>query len=70
MEKSKKVIIQVNQRWFDGWFEPKRKQYETKLGIRLSQNKFTEILAKQNRLRMPRQDMRLLGNLRRRNRGL
>jgi len=46
---AKKVVhIMANQLYFDRIFEPNRKKLEIQLGIRLSQAKFTEYLAKNN----------------------
>jgi hypothetical protein len=44
----KSVHIMANQLYFDRIFEPSRKKLELKLKIRLSQDKFTEYLAKNN----------------------
>ena len=45
---AKVVHIMANQLYFDRIFEPNRKKLETQLGIKLSQAKFTEYLAKNN----------------------
>lgn len=42
------VHIVVDENYFDTVFEPKRKSLEKKLGIRLSQPKFTRYLTKKN----------------------
>ena len=44
----KSVHIVANKLYFDRIFEPSRKKLELKLKIRLSQDKFTEYLAKNN----------------------
>jgi hypothetical protein len=53
--KKKSVHIKIHPLWFDGWFEPTRRKYEKKLGLSLSQLDFTEILAKQNKAKIPKQ---------------
>jgi hypothetical protein len=42
------VHIMANKKYFDRIFEPNRKKLEVKLGIKLSQPKFTEYLANNN----------------------
>ena len=44
----KTVHIFANKIYFDKIFEPNRKKLEGQLGIKLSQAKFTEYLAKNN----------------------
>lgn len=42
------VHIKVSPLFFDKIFEPKRKEMEIKLGIRLTQPSFSEFIAKSN----------------------
>lgn len=56
MVKIKGVHICVHPSFFDGWFEPKRKMYEQKLGVPMSQVKFTELMAKNFKLKTSVQD--------------
>ena len=61
--KKKSVHINIHPLWFDGWFEPTRRSYEKRLGMPLSQIDFTEMLAKQNRVKIPRQNFNLKINI-------
>lgn len=61
--KKQSVHIKIHPMWFDGWFEPTRKKYEKRLGIPLSQLNFTEILAKQNKLKIPKQNLNFKINI-------
>ena len=46
--RNQKVHVLISPLYFDKVFEPQRKNMEKKLGIKLSQLRFTEILAKKN----------------------
>ena len=61
MAKSNAVKIRVNDRFFTNIFERGRTNMERKLGIRLSQTKYTEILAKSGAdFKMPRQSVKFI----------
>lgn len=45
--RNKDVHIKTSTLYFDRCFEPDRKKMENQLGIKLSQVRFTEILARQ-----------------------
>ena len=53
MVKNRGVRILVHEDFFYNWFEPKRKSFELKLGVPISQVKFTQIMAK--KFRLPKQ---------------
>lgn len=42
------VCMKVHRSFFDRLFEPERRKAENRLGIKLSQAKFTEFVAKSN----------------------
>ena len=42
------VLINVHSKFFDGIFEPQRKNLERQLGVGLTQKQFTEYLVKSN----------------------
>ncbi len=54
---NKATSMRVDPGFFDNIFEKERKRLEKKLGVRLTQRKFTEFLAKKNaRFEFPKQD--------------
>lgn len=56
MGKDQGVSIKVDRRFFDEIFEPKRKEFENKMGVRIGQEKFTKLLhAKKIKLKLPKQ---------------
>ncbi len=42
--KNKGVIIRVDNSFFDNFFEPNRKKLERKLGMKVTQQKFTKMI--------------------------
>lgn len=59
-KKRKLVTLNVSPLFFDNIFEPERKSFERKIGTRVSQKAFTEILAKQ-KITLLRRDNKFLG---------
>lgn len=56
----KRTSIFVDTDFFNKTFEPSRQSYEKKLGMRLSQRKFTEMLMKNGfKFNMPKIDRKL-----------
>jgi len=59
MVKDQLVSIRVNKNFFDNIFEPARKKQEVKMGIRISQSKFTKFLDKSKaEFKLPKQKIK------------
>lgn len=64
MARTKSVRIVVHKDFFDGWFEPMRKQFEKMKGIPISQVKFTKMIAEQQKFKPPKKQLKLPKELR------